>query len=121
MTDLPLIRGDSAYLDVLITEPDGQPADLSVVALWWTAKHRTSDADANAVMRKTRVSGGIVLTDAVNGAATVVIDATDWAGYTGTGNLVWDLQMKVPGTPDLIRTVANGRVLVTQDVTRETA
>lgn len=116
---LSLVRGDSAYLDLVVTDR-GEPVDLSVVELWWTAKHRLADEDDRAVIRKTRAGGGIVVTDALNGAATVIIDADDWGAYTGTGPLVWDLQMKVPSSPTpLVVTVAQGKVQVTQDVTRD--
>lgn len=118
MSELELIRGDSAYLDIVSVEPDGSPCDLSAASVWWTAKWSPTDTDARAVMQKT-IGDGITLTDALEGLAEVRIDPADWDGYSGTRPLHWDLQVVVPASPvDRVVTQARGTLKVIQDITR---
>jgi len=118
-TRLDLVRGDADDLSVAAVF-QGVPVDLSSVSLmWWTVKYRHGDPDSAAVMMKTRLTGGIIVTDAVNGLATVHIEGSDWAGYTGIGQLVWDLQIVSPASPlPKPITLAQGPLVVLQDVTR---
>jgi hypothetical protein len=113
MTTLSMTRGDDRTLDLAVTF-DGAPVDLSGAQLWWTAKMRHLDTDADAVIRKSSADG-ITVVDAAGGLATVAIKPEDTATLPGSNALWWDLQVKSGG---LVHTIAKGRLVVNADVTR---
>lgn len=116
MGDLSIVRGDTVLIDLTVTR-DGAPVSLSGASLWWTAKRRTSDADAAAVIAKT-TAAGITVTDAPGGKARVTITAAETAALTDT-LLYWDAQVRE--TSGTVSTVASGQVAIAPDVTRATA
>ena len=110
--------------EITVTQPDGGKSLLGAQKLWFTAKGLLGDGDEQALIRKSTASGeGIVITDAQQGKATLLIDSADTASIAQETELFFDLQLKdaegaivtlarsgVDGTPKL-------RVLL--DVTRE--
>lgn len=110
-----MTRGDDVTLDVTAVD-QGQPVDLTGCDLWWTAKLRKLDADAEAVMQKTNEpGGGITVTDQLGGIAEVAILPADTEDLASIA-LWWDLQVR--DGDDKIRTLASGRLVVNSDVTR---
>ena len=119
MTALEITRGDTRTLDVTCFQPDGVTAlDITGFDLWWTAKRTTGDPDPG-VMQKTTATGGIAVTGAASGLATVTIDPADTSALPGVTQLVWDLQARDPA--GRIHTLASGTLTVLADVTRATS
>lgn len=110
MSSLTLTRGDTRTFDLVAG------VDLSGKTVRWTAKYRRDDVMADAVFAKTsEVDGGIEVTNAVGGLATVTIVAADWDAYVGRSALVWDLEIADGDEP---KTPLRGDIRVRQDVTR---
>lgn len=114
MSDLHLTRGDSYSLSFAVTDVGGSVVNLTGYSLWFTAKNAYTDLDAAAVMQF-EISSGITVTSYSGGTGTIDIAPADWATYTGTGHLVWDLQAKA--SDDTVTTVERGRIWVRQDTT----
>lgn len=117
MSNIAIVRGDTAVLDVAITR-SGSPVDLTGATLWFTAKRAKSDPDAVAVIAKSTASG-ITVTSASGGTATITIDPDDTSDLTSATALVFDVQLKESG--GRITTVDSGTLRVTLDVTQATA
>ena len=109
-------RGDDAMLPVVVTRPaGGAVVDLTGAALRFTAKRKRKALDVDAIIVKT-LGDGIVVTDAANGEAVIVIEPEDTDDFTRQLTLQCDLQMvESDGT---ITTVADGTLTVTLDVSR---
>lgn len=118
--DLTIRRGDDRMLDLAIVQDDGvTPQDLSGALLWFTAKRRLSDADADAVLAY-REGAGITITNAAAGTATVLVVGTDTAGLAdGDIALLCDVQIRPLG--GRVYTAAYGRLIVQPDITRSTS
>lgn len=89
-------RGDNAYLDGVVAI-SGVPQPISGWSLWFTAKYRLADPDAAAVIQKTIASGGIIITNALTGAYTVLFVPADSLGLPASRvTLYGDVQGKDP-------------------------
>mgnify|MGYP003577883506 CR=1 FL=1 len=94
-----MIRGDTTRFEFTVTD-DGEPIDLTLVELTWTAKRSWSDADdAESNIIKT-LDDGITVTSAEDGTILIQMDAVDtediesqwptwWSASAFT--YVWDL------------------------------
>lgn len=122
MFDLEMTRGDDRILKLTATWPEalppsiaqGDPYDLSGKALWFTAKLRKTDADANAVFQKTHLSG-ISVNPQKSNEARIEIKGSDTASLTKDAVLECDAQVK---DGEKVFTVASGKLRVKTDVTR---
>ena len=81
MIDLTITRGDERTLSVAVLNPNGTPANLTGKRVLWAAKRHPSET---AVVSKSSTAGGITVTDAANGLATVTILPADTSGYADT-------------------------------------
>lgn len=115
-----LTRGDQA--DILISnllDGNGNPATFGATdVLRWTAKADLGQPDAEAILAKTSVGGGITI--AVGGAtATVHILPADWTGVRLNVDQPydWDLELLVAGVASTAVTIASGTGTVVADVT----
>ena len=122
VTNFTLKKGDTHYLEVLVTRKDqdgvDQPVDLTGAGMWFTAKNKISDDDIDAVIRKgtSNVSlTGIDITGAVDGEALVTLQPNDTAVGKGTVFLVWDLQLEE--SDGTITTLNGGRLALSDQVT----
>ena len=120
VTDLQLIRGDHRTLQVVVTDTDDQPLDLTGATLRWTAKRNLEVDDDEADIRKsTEVGegGGITVTNPAAGQAEVSLVPADTASLPPQPlRLLYDLQLTEPdGT---VTTVASGTAQVRPDITR---
>lgn len=118
--DVTLRAGEDRALDVTLTEPDGvTPVDLSSpgILLWFTAKRLSTDADADALIQRTRADG-ITTTNAVAGQVTIAIPGAATDGLAGVVDLFCDVRMLRAG---LISVPLVGRVRVTPTATRARA
>lgn len=111
-----MYRGDAASFDIVAVQSDGvTPLDITGATIWFTAKHRRSDADPGAIQKT--VGAGVVIVDGPTGQARVDLAAADTSPFTVPTTLYWDVQAKIAGKD---RTLAFGRLRVLLDVTRAT-
>lgn len=77
-----MTRLRTATWALAVTQVDGvTPLDLSGKTLWFFAKNYLTDSDAAAVIRKNSGGvGGITITNAALGLATLEIDPADTSG-----------------------------------------
>ncbi len=118
-----ITRGDTKRFNLKLTRKDAngvaQPENLTGTVLWFTAKERVSDTYANALIRKSNASlGGIVVTDAAQGLATLTISPADTSGFTQSKILRADIQLQTAGGD--VETVAEGTLEIELDVTDTT-
>lgn len=119
MATLSGYRGDSLTYDFTITQ-GGSVVNLTNSCLVFSVKERASDS-SYALQRSNSAGDGIEITDAVNGQATLCINATGTANVTcllKTGPHVWDIQMTTPGSQPKTYTVLQGTFCVQEDITR---
>ena len=128
----PIRRGDRRQVLLWAFRPDGTREILSDKHLWFTAKRRHRDADADAVLRKgtagtglTGIAVTVVPADppdapgAGGEVAVVSIDAADTADLPSHGVLLyWDGQIAAPGVDPQTPEDWHGTLLVEPDVTR---
>lgn len=118
-TPLYIFRGDTTFIDVTAIGTDGEPFNLNNCSMWFSLKRSLADADEDALVSKTLIDG-ILIVDAVEGLATVVIDPedTEALGAPALG-LYWDVQVK--DASNSVYTIARGTMNVLADVTRSSA
>lgn len=117
MTDLSVRRGDDQRLDLAIVDATGAPFDLTGAFLWLTAKRNRSDADSDAVLRKTSDDGITVDGDPTLGLAAIQLDAADTADFPAYAHSYpFDVQL-LDGAGQTT-TVVDGILTITPDVTR---
>ena len=115
-TNLELIVGESNIFEIDINT-DLDPGD----EVYFTAKYRRTDSDANAAILKKRSAGGIVDTDAPQGKCQVQIVRADTLSLTGRA-LIYDVKVeKVDSTPDLLQTVGKGVIRLIYPVNADAA
>jgi hypothetical protein len=118
MADITGFRGDSLTYDFTVTQ-GGSAVDLTSSCLIFSVKERALDT-SYALQRTNAVSGGIEITDATAGEATVCIDSTGVANAScslKTGPHTWDMQMITTGSQPKTYTVLNGTFCVQEDIT----
>ena len=109
-----MTRGDTVSFSIAVTL-SGAPFDLSSCSLWFTAKNKFTDLDNAAVFQKT-IGNGIVVTNAVQGLATVTILPADTNSLSLIKTILfWDLQLK--DSSNNIYTINSGNLIVSPDVT----
>ena len=119
MKTLSGYRGDSLTYDFTITQ-GGSVVDLSNSSLVFSVKERASDL-SYSLQRTNSAGDGIEVIDAVNGKASLCIDATGTANVTcllKTGPHVWDMQMITTGSQPKTHTVLQGTFCIHEDITR---
>ena len=116
MNTLQITRGDNASLMLTILDNLGAPVVLTAAVIKFTAKQSIRHTDAQAIINKTTINGGIVLGDS-DGEATISILPSDTAVLTRDTDLVWDVEIIDAG--GVVRTPARGHLLVKYDVTRD--
>lgn len=117
-TNLTMIRGDTVPINLTITNAQGA-VDLTGCELWFSAKKSVADPDPPIIAKSSGVLGGIQVTDAAGGLATVTLDPADTSAFTAdTQLLTYDVQLK-DGAGN-ITTVASGYLTITADVTLAT-
>lgn len=130
MSNLYVVSGD-AYLDerrlvVTVTEPvldaDGNeisrtPVDLSATDLTFMVKRRRSDADADALITKTTVSGIEIATPQTGATKGVAYIELDEADTDDLGHIVGGYPWELEGEDSVGKvTLASGRFYVTADL-----
>lgn len=115
---LEMTRGDTRTFNFTITRGAG-PEPLAGATLWFTAKRAKTDAYADAVIKKSSgATGGITITDAALGKASLVISPGDTSGLTKREILHCDIQLKTAAGE--VETTDEGTLTVNLDVTDTT-
>lgn len=117
MTDFAFTiqRGDTREIELTLS---GVATPLTGdEKLWFTAKLRDSDTDADAVFQKT-MGDGIAVKDADAAVCTVQIDAADTDALARQTRLLCDVQLAVGSD---VTTLASGAITVKPDITRSTS
>lgn len=113
MSRLSMTRGDTFRIDVVVSDKNGV-VNLTGMSLIATFKKKVTDADNVAVAQKKTSTGGIVVTDAAAGEATITLLPGDTSTLTAVWTLLqWDIQL-VDGSS--VYTVASGQMEVIPDV-----
>lgn len=108
--DLTVYKGDAEEFSVAVV--DSLAADVDLTTGFTARMHlKASAADADEVLELTEADG-LTLGD---GSITIAMTAAQTAALTLKG-YVYDIEVIETATDD-VRTVARGRVLVTDDVT----
>lgn len=116
---LVMTRGDDRTFEITALDKDGDPANLTDVDLWFTAKRSPLDLDLNAVIQKTVGAGITIVGDPTDGIAAISVLAADTLALDDQGAvLFWDLQSRTVTL--LVTTLARGTLVVTGDITRST-
>ena len=108
---LQMYRGDTFAFTRTVLDDAGQPVDLSMADVVFTAKRRFNDAP---FLRKT-IGDGIDLGGSGDSELTVTLEPADTAALTATERFVWDIQYDDLMTM-AVRTPFIGRLVVRLDV-----
>lgn len=118
-TDLPIVRGDTCYFDILVTQDaDGSAFDLTGCSAWFTVKLSRNAADAAKILQKTVGSGLTVVGSALAGKLRLQLSATDTAALLTRIPYVWDIQIKNSAGDIITPSGLAGKIIVEGDVTR---
>ena len=112
MADLTMDRGDTETVVFTMAGDDTFAAGDTV---WFTAKHKTRDADADAVIAKHSGAGGGVTFTAGEATATATILPADTSDLDATAVLVYDWQLRTQA--GAVHTLERGTLTVRADVT----
>lgn len=113
---LDMIRGDTFKFDIIVIQ-NGARVNLTGATLIMTAKYNFTDADVDKVFRRDNGgTGGIVVTDAVEGEATVTLISANTSGLAAHRvDLVYDLQLVNASSE--VYSVMRGSLIIRPDVT----
>lgn len=116
---LDVYKNSDQDIKVTVTQ-DGVAVNLTGCKLIFTVKNApASQLDAAALLQKTSPSGGIVITSAAGGLATISIAASDTVSVSAPANYQWDLRIIEAGGK--ARESAAGTFRVLQNVTTATS
>lgn len=111
--------GNTVTYDVVFTDSNGDPIDISNDILFMTLKHEVSDADGDAVLQVQHTFPADA--ESVAGRGVFTLESTDTAGLEAKC-YVFDFQRVVPGTDPLeVYTLTQGSVSVKKRVTIATS
>lgn len=111
---LRMYRGDTHTFDVLVTDDQEVPIDITSMDLRFTAKYRYQDPDDDAVIVKTSSDG--IANGVGTGEAIITIEPEDTETLEKTTRLVWDFQLTdVAGN---VKTPTGGQLLISADISR---
>ena len=121
MTTLILHQSDDLIYTAAVLDENGDAYDLTGATLWFTAKRRRFDADADALAKLYWVSGGssagISVDDATTGEAVIRLTPSQTEDFVQAAHY-WDLQLA--DTAGVVRTVDSGVLVVQPGVTART-
>jgi len=113
-----MYRGDHQDIALAVFQPNGTtPQDITGWSLWMTGKLNVDDADAAALFTRTVANGGIVVTSATGGLATITLLPANTSALTDAStDVLIDVQGK-SGT-GRVSTLKSGKLVVKADLTR---
>jgi hypothetical protein len=104
--DLQVYRGDTGQFRLSVTDPNGNPVNLS--GYTWDGDIRLKAADTAAVTSFT-------ITPVVGDTSSVDVALTALESELLSGTMVYDIEMRKTG---VVSTLIYGNITVTQDVSR---
>lgn len=116
-TLLVIDQGDDEVLDITVRAANGTASDLTGWTLWFYVKRSKTDADEDALLKKTTGDGIAHTAPESGGLATVTIDADETASLVaGDTNkeLYWVCQGQGPDSK--VITLARGRMVIQADL-----
>ena len=113
-----MFRGDTKLITLTITK-NGAALNITGFHVWFTGKLAISDTDVQAIFQRSTINGGVTLTNAASGIATVVIRPIDTDSLATETILFCDAQMR--DSSGNITTLATGKITVLPEITRSTA
>lgn len=116
--NLTLKRGDTGQWEIACTAKTGGPLNLTGAVLRFYAKASALDADSAAVLKKDSAGlGGIVIMDAGNGVARLILNPADTVGLTSVPvALAYDIQ--VTESNGAVTTLLEGNLTIGADITQ---
>lgn len=114
MPPLPVTPGDSNDYAVVVLDSDGLPYTLAGATITFTVRRSWDEPDPPVVVKS--IGGGITVDGP--GAASLLLDPVDTAGWPEDARYVWDLQVRTAG--GRVYTVDRGTVIVVPAATRTT-
>jgi hypothetical protein len=121
-TRLTLPRGDTGLWEFTVTQPDGTtPQPITGCTITFSAKRRSSDADADAVVSKSTPSD-VEIVDGPGGIVRVHLVPGDTEDLDAPMTLLWDLQI-VDGLGNVwtVPSEGHGELRIVRDITRATS
>lgn len=119
MTDLSMIRGDSAVFDLAFTDDVGTALDLDGMDIAFVAKRYWTSPDAEAVIVKQVGDGIEVDADPSTGLATLTLEPADTSGLDDrVRRLRFDVELT--DGPD-VHTPIQGVLVVSPDIAHSDA
>jgi hypothetical protein len=117
MIRLAMIRGDTKYITVTLTDADETPIDLDDVSdITFTAMLSYDDsADTGTTIVKTLDDGIVKDSPPEAGVCTITINPEDTESFSYGYRLLWNIRIVGDYEQD-VRTVARGYLFVYQDV-----
>ena len=114
-----IVQGDTRVWELVITDRNTDPVDITSDFVWFTMKQNIADPDGTSLPA---VLGPIaaVITDGPAGRCTITLDSTDTKSLT-TSNYFYDFQWNDASVPPVVTTLDKGSVAVTDQVTIQTA
>lgn len=109
---LEIKRGDTKTYTLYFVDENNNPVSIVGWTIFFTAKNKPSDSDDDAIIKKTVTSH----LDAINGKTQISFTSLDTAVVT---NLMFDIQVKTDVGD--IKTILEGNLSITQDITLRTA
>lgn len=113
VSNMNIIRRDDTAFELTFTDVDGAPIDLTNGTVFFTAKRKITDDDADAMIEKEIT----VFADPTTGIATLILTKTDT--NIPAGSYVFDIQFKA--VDGKIASSSAGKLFVSQDVTVRTS
>lgn len=94
---ISMFKGDDRTLQATVSYVDGSPVDLTNSEIRFTAKERTSDSQANAVIAKANTAAGggdteIAIVDAAGGRCDIFLVPADTEGVN-PGTYYYDVEV----------------------------
>ena len=113
-----MYRGDHQDIALAVFQANGTTAqNITGWSLWMTGKLNVDDADAAALFTRTVANGGIVVTSATGGLATITLLPANTSALTDAStDVLIDVQGK-SGT-GRVSTLKSGKLVVKADLTR---
>ncbi len=119
MTTLQMFRGDDKTIDLHFTK-NGVAQDISNWMIFFTAKRKLADTDAQAIMRKNNITmSDVTITNGPQGLATVSIAPADTSSLEDS-ELALTCDVQARDANGIVSTTGYINLIILPDVTRAT-
>jgi hypothetical protein len=112
--NIAISKGTTQSYNLTFTDSDGEELDITGATVYMTAKDSLSDADTDALFKKTVTSH----TTPASGLTTVTVEPTDTSSADYQTTYFYDIVLKTAG--NAIYRVLEGELNITYGVTNDT-